>query len=477
MHRDNLKDQKGSVLVMAVVLSFVTIMLGVTFLTFAYTLNARINDQIGNFMANTTAFSMGPQYLEDKILGRNRNGKIAFYNDNEGWYDPVPSGSYQVGYGTGHLERIIGYGTSYYGDGEYNSSALAQWSYESYSDYLYISHRERDSLRHAVIRFWTPDTLDGKVHSNDTIHIVATSDYPLFMKKVTTTANYIDPPNNHARFLEDWGPAGKIIFPDQATDIRRYSGYNWGTIGNDSVTQIVLSGNMIRMRKCGMRHINNADSLACYPALIAGATTYPIPQSGCIFIHGKVWISASRGKVDIMDGEVPERSPVDGDFNSEGFEGKLTIGSSDTMIITDNLIYKHARTAPYLRRNSVPTTMDSCSDVLGLISERYIMMGRLCSDTMFVNAAMAAVSGSISVQDIYMNHAPGWNNEKQSLVVYGSLAQRNRGIVHTTDYPVGHLRGFIEKDYHYDVRLQNNPPPHYLPTRKLEFQFFTDDDN
>jgi hypothetical protein len=222
-----------------------------------------------------------------------------------------------------------------------------------------------------------------------------------------------------------------------------------------------------------MRHIGNADSLGCYPATIDAAPQFPIPTTGCIFVRGKVWISASRDKVDIMDGEIPERSKFDGGFRSEGFEGKLTIGSADTMIITDRLVYKHSRTSPYLKRYSVPTTLDSCSDVLGLISERYIMMGRLCGDTMFVNAAMAAVTGSISVQDIYMNRPPGWNNQKTSLVIYGSLAQRNRGIVRTTDYPDGHIRGFTEKDYHYDIRLKNNPPPHYLPTRNVDFIFYT----
>jgi hypothetical protein len=155
---------------------------------------------------------------------------------------------------------------------------------------------------------------------------------------------------------------------------------------------------------------------------------------------------------------------VDGSFVSQGFSGQLTIGSADTMIIPDNIIFKGARA-----NKSIPG-MDSCRDILGLVSENYIMVGRLVRDTVYINAAMAAVRGSISVEDIYWYSAPLWNNQKESLFIWGSLAQRNRGIVHTS-YPDGHTRGFIEKDYHYDIRLKDHPPPHYLRTAREELQF------
>jgi hypothetical protein len=169
-----------------------------------------------------------------------------------------------------------------------------------------------------------------------------------------------------------------------------------------------------------------------------------------------------------MDGEYPERSYTDGSFYSRGFHGRLTIGSSDTMIIPDNLIFDHARPD-----NSVPPSIDTCSDVLGLVSENYIMIGETVRPTIYINAAMAAIKGSISVQDIYKQFpSDELDNEKQSLFIWGSLAQRNRGIVRTTDYPPGHVRGFPEKDYHYDVRLKENPPPHFLPARKTKLRFY-----
>jgi hypothetical protein len=59
------------------------------------------------------------------------------------------------------------------------------------------------------------------------------------------------------------------------------------------------------------------------------------------------------------------------------------------------------------------------------------MIHRQVGDKVYINAAMA-LSGSISVQDIYWYTQPGGLNPKQSLFVWGSLSQRNRGIVLTT---------------------------------------------
>jgi hypothetical protein len=92
------------------------------------------------------------------------------------------------------------------------------------------------------------------------------------------------------------------------------------------------------------------------------------------------------------------------------------------------------------------------------------MMGDSCGDTLYVNAALASIQGTISVRDIYDYGIPIPNdNEKQSLFIHGSLAMLNRGIVHTTHNGWGD-RGFIEKDYHYDTRLQMDPPPHFIRT-------------
>jgi hypothetical protein len=460
----DLRNIKGSILVMATVFSFVTILLGVTFLTFAITLHNSISYDIANKQAvyDTQAGTMWG--LADKIAGRDSHGVWQrLYNNNWMRYSYSAEGGQDIDIGTLNDMEIYGQGRSDYEGYNLTRNVDLSFSWESYADYLYISNKERDPVRGDIINFWTPDTLDGKVHSNDTINIQANSDQPLFKEKVTSSRNAFMPANNHAHFVKGKGWRRPIIFPDQATEIRNVAGWTASTMGHDSLTQLVLSGDQIYYRKCGKIVVSGQIKIHCTPDNI-GDQAVLIPPTGVIFIYGKCWVSASRGRVDMMDGTYPESSMTDGGFISQGFSGQLTIGSQDTMIIPDDLIYMHARA-----NRSIPS-MDSCREVLGLVSENYIMVGRLVRDTVYINAAMAAVNGSISVQDIYWSSAPLWDNEKESLQIFGSLAQRNRGIVHTHE-PDYHLRGFIEKDYHYDKRLMTNPPPHFLRTAREELQY------
>ncbi len=465
------KREDGSILVMAVIFSFVTVLLGVTFLTFAVTLHDSVSYEIAQRQVFYDCQAGAMQGLADAMNGRPLNsGLTRFYSGN--WKGYAPSGEDQqdIDIGTLHQIKLKGLGRSDYENLSLNKSVYVNYSWETYADYLYISNFEEDPLRHNRIYFWTPDTLDGKVHSNDTIWIQdAPQDRPLFMKRVTTTPNRILPNGHHARFLEGKGQRPQIIFPDQAYELRSVAGWTIGTTGPDSITQLGLSGNFIYYRTCGKVRVNGRDKLHCTPASL-GSQYIPVPASGVIFVFGKCWVSAARGRVDRMDGAYPDSSFVDGEFTSFGFGSKLTIGSSDTMVIADNLIYQHALNDI---NNTVPTDMDSCPDLLGLVSENFIMIGKFVTDTVYVQAAMAAMRGAISVQDIYWDQPPEWDNEKQSLFITGSLAMYNRGLVHTHE-PYGHLRGFVEKDYHYDVRLRDNPPPHFMRTGRTKLQFFED---
>jgi hypothetical protein len=473
MKENRYRKDRGSMLVMATVLSFVTVLLGVTFLTFAVTLHDTISREIAQLQTLYDAQAGVYTGLADKMAGRPlQNGLNPFYEGNRMGYRIGNEGNEDIDIGTLHQIAIKGMGLSDFENFGLAGELNVNFSWETYADYLYISNYEEDPVRHGRIYFWTPDTLDGKVHSNDTIWIQASpNDRPRFMKRVTTTPNKIMPPGNHAGFDDEdspgQGPA--ILFPDQASELRSVAGWIGGTQGHDSLTQIGLSGNYIFYRKCGKVRINGQDKIHCSPSAM-GENYIAIPPSGVIFIYGKTWVSAARGRRDRMDGTYPDSSFSDGSFVSQGFGGQLTIGSADTLIIVDNLIYQHARNDI---NKTVPTTMDSCSDLLGLVSENYIMIGRYVTDTVYVQAAMAAMRGAISVQDIYWSLPPDWDNEKQSLYITGSLAQYNRGLVHTHE-PNYHLRGFVEKDYHYDVRLMDNPPPHFMRTGAVKLRFLDD---
>jgi hypothetical protein len=440
------KGERGSVLVMAAVLSFAMFLLGLSFLGFSNQLmmetEGLLADGQGRY-ADHAGLAMSDTYARINRPGSNYHGGLTKFYDGVSYDSYIYFGGYEGGfYRTDANYTLVGVGyVNRHSGVERRFEASRTIKMETFADYLYLSDVERDLEREVIIRFWTPDTLDGKVHSNDTLHIMGA---PRFMKKVTTAASIIDPPNNNARFDEGYKlNAREIKFPQQADSIRFHTGYHgWGTFDPDSATEITFSGPYIYRRYC-KQLIDN--TIECFPPFIDSPETpiFEIPRSGALFIEGKVYIKADRSGPDILDPS----------FRSIGFEGRLTVASSDTMIIVDNLIYRYARPD-----NSIPGTINEIRDVLGLISENFIMIGDSVDDVVYINAAMAALNGSISVQDIY-NY---WEyNEKQSLFIYGSLAQRNRGIIHTTDFGD---RGFIEKDYHYDKRLRQYPPPHFVPT-------------
>ena len=436
------ESQRGSVLVMATVLSFAMFVTGLSYLSLV---DGMIKETDRYLRRNQSVYGANAKMVEEITYvkmnspGGDRNSRRIRYYDNVDYQGVIKYGGTDegtFGWNSDYTVSGIGFASSNI-DNEYKYEISTSVNTETFADYLYLSDVERDPVRREIIRFWTPDTLDGRVHSNDTLHI---SGSPRFMKRVTSFARVIDPPNNYASFDEGLGlNSSKIMFPNQANEIRYYSAFSdWGTSTQDSLTEITFSGPTIYRRYCGYDINGDFD---CTPSSIHDAFQFPIPASGAIFIQGKVMIKADRNHSDIMDPS----------FISLGFEGQLTIASSDTMIIPDNLVYRYA--------NPNYTVPFDTYDVLGLISENYIMFGEDVDNYIYVNAAMAAINGSITVQDIYRY---GSYNEKQSLFIYGSLAQRNRGLVHSSYN--GGLRGFIEKDYHYDYRLQTRPPPHFLPT-------------
>jgi hypothetical protein len=451
----DIKSERGGMLVISVLLSFSMFVMGLAFLQsvdfYQKTVDTNISKNIESFYTCAAATKMQKVAISKGDISGDISSNWSLwgkYSDEQNWWRfnvQFASQANQM-YGSTRGYLVTGYGKStYYGSKrEYTYTSQRTHIQETFADYLYISDIEEDPVRNEPVRFWTPDTLDGKVHSNDTIRVMGS---PRFIKRVTSCAPNIDPPNNNATFDEGFfGNSGPIFFPDAADEIRRYSAMpaDFGTFDPQQATEITFDGPFFYVRYA---YLDTAGNLTFNVPLIEQGEVFPVPNTGAIYVNGKLFIKAARGTLDLMDGVFP----------SNGFSGRLTVASTDTMIIPDNLIYLEANAD-----NSVPSDITVCPTVLGLISEQYIMIGKDVNDTVYINAAMAAIHGSITVQDIYAYNDP--NNEKESLFIYGSLAQKNRGIVHTTH--LGHYAGFIQKDYHYDTRLQKYPPPHFLSTRR-----------
>ncbi|MEE9552731.1 MAG: hypothetical protein V3W18_00425 [candidate division Zixibacteria bacterium] len=437
----NGQRQRGSVLVMATILSFGMFVSGLSYLGLVNKLVLETDDYVVRNQAMYAAMAgMVDEIMYAAIYAPGHNHRLkranyfgSVYTSGNLIYGGQQQGMFG-GVNVSYSSVGIGAATSHSGASyEYRVSSGHKSS--TFADYLYLTDAETDMVGGGTIYFWTPDTLDGKVHTNDHISIMPWADRPVFYKRVTSSASYIYPTDNHAYFGEGlYLNMPEIYFPDQALEIRNYAAgqHTYGSYTQNEVYWILLlnGGYKINMSE---------DRGDTWLQDFSDLELIPIPAAGAIFVQGKCWVSTT----EYPDMQYPPEA---------GFNGRVTIGSSDTLYIRGKTIVScwdsFSRTIPL-----------TCNDAIGLISERWVLVSDRIPDDHYgieINAGIAALRGSFSVDKVYSNA-----KEHESLLVYGSLAQYHRGIVHRGSCGSG--MGYCQKDYKYDDRFRDNPPPHFIP--------------
>ena len=146
---------------------------------------------------------------------------------------------------------------------------------------------------------------------------------------------------------------------------------------------------------------------------------------------------------------------VDGDVILKGgiLKGKATLGCSGDIKIEDSVVYK-----------------DKSSDVLGLVARNDIVL-----DTDYntqrdieINAVLMALNGSFYVNEYYLGIPRG------NLKIFGGLIQYSRGPLGTFNSSTGQAVSGYLKNYEYDKKLLNTPPPNYPTTGNLKIISFRD---
>lgn len=454
-----LKNESGSVLMWAVVMSLCVILSGYAYLMLStqfnklyswdlarseniYTMNSGLKIGILNYRHTRPSGIEGTFW--DNYFGTSRYG-----------YGIAPKGGGSRGLASWSNYIIWGVGNTASANGEFSWQDSVSYGYgaESFADYLWLTNNEHDTSTGNRLFWWQADTLDGRVHSNDTLFISAGQDYgPVFYKKVSTQQADTWPAratyNSNLVFRAGFFPrAPKIIFPDQADSVRRHARGECliGTQATAPIKQYYIrffDGNTFRVleRNRGQA-FDTAYNVPGQGWQAPGVAIRRIPANGAIFVYGKLFVDAPKniqGRGDLM-----------------GLDGRVTIASSDTMIIQRSIYYACSDSTGRIPLN--------CDDVLGLISENWLLMSRFCGVPIYpnrgalvVNAAIATLHGSMSVESIDL--APEFN----SLYIHGSIAQLRRGIIHRGSLGSGH--GFAQKDYIYDQRLALSPPPYFIPT-------------
>jgi hypothetical protein len=285
--------------------------------------------------------------------------------------------------------------------------SFAANSYQSFTLFAWLTDFEGNV-------FWfTGDSVWGRVHSNGNLHMSGT---PVFMQKVTTSKGF-DPKwgtgGNDAIFKAGYETGiGDIQFPTDLSPLfagaasggRAYTGnievrLNGGTATDNDGYALVYSGSTL------------IDSINLNASGFNGAIT----STGVVSVNGTL-------------------------------DGKLTIGSSTNIYVTDDIVYEN--------RN-----YDASDDVLGLVANGNVTVAdnTANSSNCEIDGSVFARSGSYGAENY--NHG----SPRGVMKLTGSIVQKTRGAVGTFQNGTSTLKTGYSKRYRYDDRLSDPTfrPPFY----------------
>ncbi len=338
-------------------------------------------------------------------------------------------------------------------------------SAETWAIYMYLSNHEVTHFPGDRIKFMTGDVLYNWVHSNDQIAMMGS---PIFHSLVTTCASeffYVGGAN--PQFL---GPppvfnADSIRFYTHLRELRRaagvyaHEGYNFAVVfrggqGYDFVEWPIWSS--VIYQPLNPQNVSRR---------------YGRPSEGAVFVDGDLYVTG-----------VVER-------NDLGVAGRISIGCSGNMWLMDNIRYVDSDP---LTGEIFDQTREN-PDMLGLLSESNVLImnswangrdnGRFRtganpdSSSIIINAGIVALGDCFSFEDqnddpnnpgAYPPNLPEWyfstpnlpaasSDERGWIYLWGQISQNKRGYVHRSNH---NNTGYL-KDYHYDLRFKQFPPPYY----------------
>jgi hypothetical protein len=386
---------------------------------------------------------------------------------------------------------------------------------QSFGRYAYFTDAEVSSITGNPIWFKKDEVIDGPAHTNATIDtyneggtMVTAPTYfhvnynnstaPIFLDEVTTAADSIVYNPGMPTTDPDW----RKIFRDGATGFKLSTGRidlpennnvqrdaAWGaetghpttngvTIPNtgsavkggiyikgdsDVQFQVDASGNqqivvtqtspaltttITQLRSTGQTHVAKSD----------GST--PVAYDG--FLNGVVY---ADGHINSLKGTIADNEVSGGAItrrNAWTVATNTTTGSEKDVSITDHLQYQTVpdKTKPY---NDI---VNLKAGTLGIVAEDVKITTAAPNDLKLHAVVLAGgkttTGGTFSVNN-YSSGSPRGN-----LNLVGGLIQKKRGPVGTFNGTTGAQVSGYAKNYKYDKRMANNPPPFFPTTGRFD---------
>jgi hypothetical protein len=269
-----------------------------------------------------------------------------------------------------------------------------------------------------TIWFSTGDDIHGPVHTNDQLHIYGS---PIFYDEVATAASSIDyyhggPPQDNPDFRDGITLDASIIPLPANTDMLLNEA--------NHADGLKLAGNPVKLD-----FLVDGSGNPSIQVKIGGSTSIlSYPANGVIYVNGSAEIEGT-------------------------IRGQLTVGCDGDIRVVDNIVY-------YTDPRNDPTS----TDFFGIVSERNVIVAdntanRDSADETIM-AAIMALNTSWTVQNY------NYGSPRGKLIVFGGVIQNKRGPVGTFN-SYGTSTGY-EKDYTFDERLLDNPPPAFPTTGQVE---------
>ncbi len=367
-----------------------------------------------------------------------------------------------------------------------------------------------------AIWFTGNDTFGGRVHSNSQLHIV---DVPDFYGKVTSTAETIDFYNKKQYKPDgsDFPTDGRgfmggyqlgintIPLPlfreieslDDKNSLRRITGGSWekenfpstsgiyiphittGPVGaekNHATGGIYVQGEVKNInldvdsnsnsRITVTQSSSNTEIISVTQPynLLAGSKLngvvltgdYPIPENTTL-------IKRNTGEYESYEGLPNGVLYVDGaikGLKGSNHKGKMTIVSTESITITDSIIYNDRDKNKTLFNDNIEAITDS----LGLIAVKDVKIAKITPhDDIEIDAIIMALNTSFFYE--------GYNEKlKGNLALLGGLIQKQRGPVGL--HSAGTKTKGYSKQYYFDVRMASpasgHLPPYFPTTGKYD---------
>ncbi|HEB84772.1 MAG TPA: hypothetical protein ENI92_07180 [Bacteroidetes bacterium] len=473
------RRRRGSLLVNTMILLFLLILTGFAFMRWAadevYQADFDLARTQAYYIAMQGALQQGMVYLRSRSVEELPPHEVPFRPGSNEVY-----GDYVGRVVSGNIKPVIDYDetvSEFEQRREYTITSTGQVNFfdgtsgrtvpvrrsvqmrvrlRSYANYMYLTNYETTRFGE-VIWFWTPDTLYGRVHSNEQIAIKMS---PRFLGPVSTTADdFLHGSGYNPYFaFEPQFNVPPVHFPETLSELRNAAGAYGHYLDNNGgllQTRIIAENG-------GWRYMQWAVGAPFDSTALVSEGNIAYGNNVVIFIEG--------------------RAEVAGDWVT----GRSSIGTEGNMFLIDNIKYAD------VNLTTDPQIPEGSGNMLGLISESNIIVanttpngrgngrtyatgyGDHSRQHIVITAALVALGESFTFEnqndtwDAYVfcdpaGEHPGESDERGTIFLRGAVAQYRRGYVHRG---VNNCNGTgYAKDYSYDFRLQTNPPPIYLTAR------------